>query len=334
MAALTLAARRDNYSDFGSASTYQLGAEIRPTKAILLRGSMATSFKPPTLLQTNVDPKTFTTDAYGLVDPTRANAPIVGGEVYRATNPDLNPEKGKAFSMGAVWEPPSAQGTRLGVTAWRVKIDGLISLLWPQVPLDNEALFPGFVTRAPAVGGVPGLVTRVFYSEVNFGSVETAGADMEISHAWKAAGAKWTLAASATRTTRYDVAVTAAAPVDHRLGRRAVDYWSPKWKGRLFAGVDQGAWSLGVTSRYLGAYQDMAPSNRSLGKFWVHDLAASLNLKRLGLGLFAAKEASLSLAIANVTDRLPEYVGTSPYYDVTQGDWRGRYANLRLSMNW
>ena len=334
LAALTLAARRDKYSDFGSASTYQVGAEVRPTRVILLRASTASSFKPPTLLQTNVDEKTFTTDAYGLVDPTRANAPIVGGEVFRATNPELNPEKGRAYSLGAVWEPESAQGTRLGVTAWRVKIDGLISLLWPQVALDSEALFPGFVTRAPSVAGAPGLVTRVFYSEVNFGSVDTSGADLEISHSWKATGAKWTVAASATRATRYDVAVTAAAPVEHRLGRRAVDYWSPKWKGRLFAGLDQGTWSLGVTSRYLGAYQDMVPSERRLGKFWVHDLAATLNLKRLGLGLPAVKDASVSLAIVNVADRLPEFVGTSPNYDVTQGDWRGRYANLRLSMSW
>jgi iron complex outermembrane receptor protein len=334
LAAVTVAGRRDSYSDFGSAGTYQIGAELRPVKTFLLRASTATSFKPPTLLQTNVDETSFSTDAYGLVDPTRANAPIVGGEVLRATNTDLHPESGRAYSFGAVWEPESAAGTRLGVTAWRVKINGLISLLWPQLALDNEALFPGFVTRAPSVGGVPGPVTRVLYSEVNFGRVDTAGADFEIAHAWKSAGTKWTLSASATRTTRYDVTLAPGAPVEHRLARRAVDYWAPKWKGRLFAGLDQGAWSVGMTSRYLGAYQEALPSQRRLGKYWVHDLAATLNLKRLGLGLTAVKEASLSLAIANIADRQPEFVETSPYYDVTQADWRGRYASLRLSLNW
>jgi len=334
LAALTLAARRDRYSDFGSADTYQAGLEVRPARTVLLRASTATSFKPPTLLQTHVGETRLTTDAYGLLDPLRSNAPVVGGEVLRATNTNLDPETGRAFSMGAVWEPESAAGTRLGLTVWRVKIDGLISLLWPQTALDNEALFPGFVTRLPGAGGQPGPVSRVLYSEVNFGHVDTAGADMEFAHAWKAAGAKWTAGASATRTARHEVVLAPGAPVEDRLARRAVDYWSPKWKGRVFASVDQGAWSLGITSRYLGAYLDTAPSNRKLGNYWVHDLSATLNLKRLGLGLSAAKESALSLAIANVADRLPEYVGTLPYYDVTQGDWRGRYAGLRLSMSW
>nr|WP_269837775.1 TonB-dependent receptor [Paucibacter sp. M5-1]MCZ7879505.1 TonB-dependent receptor [Paucibacter sp. M5-1] len=333
-AALTVAARRDQYSDFGSASTYQAGFEFRPTRTTLLRASTATSFKPPTLLQTTVDDVGYTSEEFALVDPKRANAPIVGAEVLRTTNQNLNAEKGRAVSVGAVWEPDSAVGTRFGVTAWRVKINGLISLLWPQTALNNEALFPGFVTRGPSVGGIPGPITQVLYSEVNYGRVDTAGADMEVAHAWKQAGGKWVMSASATRTTQYDVVIAPGAPVADRLGRRAVDYWAPKWKGRVFAGLDRGAWSLGVTSRYLGAYRDLGTSERRLGSYWLHDLSGSLDLKRLGLGLLAFKDARLSLAIANVGDRLPEFVESSPYYDVTQGDWRGRYTNLRLSLSW
>ena len=333
---LTAAARRDVYSEFGGASTYQAGIEMRPTRTSLLRASTATSFKPPTLLQTNVGDVHLTTEAYALTDPRRGNTPVVGGEVLRTTNPDLDPEKGRAQSLGFVWEPESVAGTRLGVTAWRVKINGLISLLSPQTAVDNEALFPGFVTRAASADGKPGAITRVLFAEVNFGRVDTAGLDMEFAHAWRAAGAKWTASANATRTSRYDVVLAPGAPVSQRLGRRAVDYWAPRWKGRLQLGVERGAWSFGATSRYLGAYLDAAPSTRRLGKYWIHDLAATVDLKRLGLGggLQAFKQAQLSLALANVADRQPEYVGTSPYYDVTQADWRGRYASLHLSMSW
>lgn len=334
LAALTLAGRHDRYNDFGGASTFQAGLEIRPTKSFLLRGSAATSFKPPTILNTHVDEIAYTTEALGLVDPARSNAPVVGGQVLRTTNPDLHPEKGQALSFGAVWEPESSIGTRLAATAWQVKIDGLIALLWPQVTLDNEALFPGMVTRAPSTGGVPGPITNVQYMEVNFGHVTTSGIDMELAHAWKMEGGKWTASATATRATRYDVAVTPAAPVDDRVGHRATDFWSPKWKGRLALGLDRGSWSLGMTSRYLGAYEDPAPSHRSLGNYWLHDLAASFNLKRMGVSLPGTKDAVLSIAIANLANRMPEYVSTYPYYDVTQADWRGRYANLRLSVNW
>lgn len=334
LAALTVAARRDVYSDFGGANTYQAGVEFRPSRTSLLRASTATSFKPPTLLQANVNDVSLTSDAYGLRDPQRGNALILGGEVLRTTNPNLNPEKGKAMSLGAVWEPASSAGTRLGLTAWQVKINGLISLLWPQTAVDNEALFPGFVQRSPAAAGAPGPITRVLYTEVNFGKVDTAGVDMEIAHAWRTAGAKWTASASATRSTKYDVALAPGSPVAQRLSLRAVDYWAPKWKGRIQAGVDLGAWNWGVTSRYLGAYRDMAPDGRSLGDYWVHDLAASLDLKQFGLDSPMVKNARLSMVIANLSDRQPEYVSTLPYYDVTQADWRGRYLTLRLSLSW
>lgn len=334
LAAVTVAARRDRYSDFGAASTYQAGAELRPLRTVLLRGSAATSFKPPTLLETSVDDFSEASDDYGFVDPRRNNESVLGAEVFRRANAALKPEKGKAFSIGAVWEPESAAGTRLGVTAWKVRINGLISLLWPQVTIDNEGLFPGFVTRAEPVNGVPGAITRVLYSEVNFGSVDTAGVDLEMSHAWKSAAGKWTVGASATQTTKYEVAIAPGSPVEDRLGRRAPDFWAPKWKGRAVAGLNTGAWSVGITSRYVGGYKDMAPSERDLGSFWIHDLAGSLDLKRLGYAPVGFKAASLSLAVVNVANRLPEFIERSPYYDVTQSDWRGRYVSLRLSMSW
>jgi iron complex outermembrane receptor protein len=332
VAAMTLAGRRDNYSDFGGASTYQAGLEFRPVRTALIRGAAATSFKPPTLLQTGFDSSTFTTELFALADPARANAPIVGGEVIRAPNPDLKPEQGRAFSLGGLWEPDP--GWRLGVSAWRVNIKDMIATLAPQAAVDYEALFPGFVTREAGGGGVPGAVTRVLYSEVNFGKLATSGVDMEASASGRSSMGNWTLAASATRTTRYDVTLAPGAPVERRLGRRATDFWSPRWKGRVSADLDMGAWSVALANRYVGTYLDVGGSGRELGGGWVHDLSATLDLKRLGLGLMGARSASLTLGILNVGDRQPDFVGTHPYYDVTQADWRGRYGTARLSINW
>jgi iron complex outermembrane receptor protein len=332
MAALTLAGRRDSYSDFGGANTYQAGLEFRPVRTALVRGAAATSFKPPTLLQTGFDPSTFTTELFALVDPVRAGAPIVGGEVVRAPNPDLKPEHGRAFSLGGLWEPDP--GLRVGVSAWRVSIKDMIATLAPQAAVDHEALFPGFVAREPGTGGRPGAVTRVLYSEVNFGKLDTSGVDVELSASGRSSIGNWTLAATATRTSRYDVTLAPGAPVEHRLGRRATDFWSPKWKGRVSAGLDLGAWSVALASRHVGTYLDMGTSGRELGGGWVHDLSATIDLKRVGLGLMGARSASLTLGLLNVADRQPDFVGTHPYYDVTQSDWRGRYGSVRLTVNW
>jgi iron complex outermembrane receptor protein len=333
IAALTLAARHDHYSDFGSASTYQAGLEVRPVKTFLLRGSAATSFKPPTLLELNVDPLSYDASVFALTDPARGGE-VVGGTVVRATNPNLRPETGRAFSLGAVWEPASALGTHFAATAWHVKIKDMIAIVWPQIVLDNEALFPGVITRGPSSGGLPGPVTQALWTEVNYGTLDTSGVDLEAAHSWKTDLGRWIGSASATRTTRYDVAISPDAPVEDRLGRRAVDFWSPKWKGRVSLTFDHADWSVSLTSRYLGAYRDIAPSEARLGNFWVQDLAASFDLKKLGMSLPTSKSATLRLTIANVANRLPTYASGSPYYDVTQADWRGRYASVRLSVNW
>lgn len=333
-AALTLAGRRDRYSDFGSADTYQAGLELRPVRTALLRASVATSFKPPTLLQTAGEELTFPIEFASLRDPRRGNEPVVNGEWVRTSNRALRPETGKAHALGAVWEPEAVQGLRMGVTAWQVRIDGLIGVLPSQTILDNETLFPGWVVREPTVNGVPGRVTRLSWAESNFGFVETRGYDLEVSKQGRAALGRWTLSASATRTTDYSVAISPGSPTVDRLGRRFSDYWAPEWKARLGAGIDAGAWSVGLSSRYLGAYKDAGASQRTLGGTWVHDLSGSVNLVRLGMGPGRVRAATLSVAIVNIADRLPQFADSLPYFDTSQGDWRGRHASLRLSVDW
>ncbi|MBX3628258.1 MAG: TonB-dependent receptor [Rhizobacter sp.] len=333
MAALTLAGRGDRYSDFGSATTYQAGLELRPSQALLVRGSAATSFKPPTLLQSNVNETVFPIETARLFDPRRGNAPVTGGEWVRTVNPELQPETGKAYALGAVWEP-AAGGTRLAATAWRVRIDDMIGILLPQVVVDNEALFPSFVVRGPSSDGGPGPITRVIWAESNFGYVQTGGFDLELTQSLMTSVGRWTLGASATRTTDYSVAISPDVAATGRVGQRFADYWAPDWKGRLSLGWARGAWSAGVASRYVSAYQDIGEPARTLGDSWVHDLSARVDLKRLGLDLGMAKSATLSLSIVNLADKAPQYVNDSPYYDITQADWRGRYASVRFTLDW
>ncbi len=335
LAALTLAARRDRYSDFGAANTYQTGLEVRPLRTLLLRGSTATSFKPPTMVETNVPETDFAANLFGLVDPERGGEAITTGTVVSDTNKNLKPEHGRASSFGAMWEPEGDLGARLGATYWQMHVKGLIATLQPQAILDNEALFPDAVVRGPSVGGQPGPVTSILLAYTNFGSVDVAGTDMEAAYAWRGLLGRWTASASATRTSDYQVALTPGAAKQNRLGRRFTDFWAPRWKDRLSIQLDQGVWSLGLTGRYLGQYEDAGTSQRRLGAYWMEDLSGSVDLKKLSPNLASAvKAASLSLSVANLANRQPQFVETFPYYDVTQADWRGRYVTTKVSVDW
>ena len=336
VAALTAAARHDKYSDFGSANTYQTGLELRPLRSLLLRASLATSFKPPTLVETNHGYDVFPADVFGLVDPARGGEPIASGTIVSTTNKSLHPERGRASSFGAVWEPEGSLGTRLSASHWEVRVNGLIADVAPQTALDYESSFPGFVTREPTVDGVPGKVTSILFSEANFGSVDVAGTDMEAGYAWRGFQGRWTVSAGATRTNEYQVVLAPGEATQNRLGQRYSDFWAPRWKSRASIDIDAGAWSLGLTSRYLGQYKDaLGTSERRLGAYWTHDLAASVDLKKCLPNLAErVKAATLSLTIANLTDRQPQFVETAPYYDVTQADWHGRYVGTRVSIDW
>jgi iron complex outermembrane receptor protein len=336
LAALTLAGRHDRYSDFGSANTYQAGLELRPQRSLLLRASSATSFKPPTLVETASDDAVFPADIFGLTDPARGGEAITSGTIVSSANPSLRPERGRASSFGAVWEPEGGLGAHLSATHWQVHINGLIAQVGPQTALDYESSFPGFVMREPSVDGEPGRVTSILFSEANFGSVDVAGTDMEAGYAWQSSLGRWTAVAGATRTNEYEVVLAPGAAKQNRLGQRYSDFWAPRWKSRASIDYGAGAWGMGLTSRYLGQYKDaLGTSERRLGGYWTHDLAASVDLKQCLSSLATAvKAATLSLTVANLTNRRPQFVETSPYYDTTQADWRGRYVNTRISIDW
>ncbi|HEY1129947.1 MAG TPA: TonB-dependent receptor [Roseateles sp.] len=332
--ALTLASRRDRYSDFGSATTFQGGLEVRPTRSLLIRGSAAGSFKPPSLLQTNVVDIVYDAATFSLYDPLR-NAERVAGTVVRTTNKDLQPERGQARGIGVVWEPEGGLGSRFSATYWQLKIRSMIALLSADTALAYEASFPTFVTRGPAVNGRPGAVTSVKTAEVNFGRLDTAGTDLDASYVWMTPVGRVAAGVGATRVNSYRVQLVPGAAVEDRLGRRFSDFWAPRWKGRASLGLEGGAWSVGLTSRYLGSYLNAGTSQMKLGDYWVHDVAGNLNLKKLWPELLPRfKAATFGVTITNSTDRMPQYVPGAPNFDVTQADWRGRYLAARLSLDW
>lgn len=335
MAAITVAARHDNYSDFGSANTFQGGLEVRPTRNLLIRGSAAGSFKPPSLLQTNVSDIVNQAVIYGLVDPARNNEPITSGTVLRTTNKDLMPEQGQARGIGAVWEPEDGLGTRLSATYWKLKVRNMIAVLTPQTALNYESVFPSFVTRGPSVNGQPGTVITVKSAEVNFGRLDTTGTDLDLAYGWKTSLGRLTAGVGGTRVSEYRVQLAPGAAVVDRLGRRFTDFWAPHWKGRASLALDERTWSFGVTSRFLGGYKDAGTSERRLGDYWMHDLAGSLDLKDLWPEVFPSfSAATFGASVTNLTNRLPQYVPGAPNFDITQADWRGRYVTVRLTLNW
>lgn len=331
--AVTVAGRYDDYSDFGTSTTYQTGLEFRPTSELLLRGVVATSFKPPALLQTGLPLTIFDSSLFGLVDPVRNRQPVIGASIIVGPNPALVPETGEGRMVGLEWRPSALEGLRLSVNAWELDLENYIIRLAPQTIVDNEALFPGLVVRGPSSGGVPGPILEAASTYVNYGRLDVAGLDYDISYDWDSPLGRARAAFSASQMTRYNVVIVPGAPTEDRLGRYNPDAWAPEWKANVSLGLTSPDWSVGLTGRYLGEYADPGLSTNALGDLWTVDTTASLSLQRLS-NLVKADRARLTLSVVNLTDEAPQFVSLYPYYDLTQGSWRGRYVSLRLSLNW
>lgn len=124
---ITTALRHDQYSDFGSVQTGKAGWKWKPHASWLVRGSVGTGFRAPSLGQM-LPHKTRTYDLYDRV--TDAYLAVVN-----QGNPFLKPEKSLQTTWGMRFEPN--QQLSIGADVWQVKIRDVFGVLSATQILDN-----------------------------------------------------------------------------------------------------------------------------------------------------------------------------------------------------
>jgi len=180
---LSLAARYDDYSDVGSTTNPKIGLSWKPVDDLLLRGSWGTSFRAPTLGES--DPRTVGQTnrvfvANGLNNPLIPVTNTATGQslvLQRGGNSGgLGPEEAKIYSLGADYTPAFIEGLKLGLTYYNVDYkDRIEALPNANLILSNAAtyaLYKDFFIVAPQPascvnGGQPGVPGTPQYSTYN-----------------------------------------------------------------------------------------------------------------------------------------------------------------------
>ncbi len=134
---LQLAARHDQYNDFGSTTNPKLGVKYLPVQGLLVRGSVGTGFKAPTLNQIYNQGTIGLTNVYDRANA--ANIPERQDEVEIQTygNPDLKQETSLSYNVGIVADP--LDPITLSADYWYVKIKDVIRPVDAQKALDAAA---------------------------------------------------------------------------------------------------------------------------------------------------------------------------------------------------
>jgi iron complex outermembrane receptor protein len=130
----SIAARLDNYSDFGSTFNPQLSLGYSPVDVLKFRSSVGTAFKAPSLVQmhgaTGVSYNTVVDYTYCQANGiSREDCPknrIATAQVknVRRSNKDLEPEKSDIYAFGFVIQP--LQDLSLTADYWKIRSRDLI----------------------------------------------------------------------------------------------------------------------------------------------------------------------------------------------------------------
>jgi iron complex outermembrane receptor protein len=145
---LDVSGRHDDYSDFGTTDNYKIGFTWDPFEALTIRGTKGTSYDAPSLADTlapdgryiysagGVTPNARVPPGTSLADALRPSLFVPGGD------PNLGPELGNTWSLGADFHPTTEfgidlTGLDLSITRWHIFIENQIGL----PPFNSPVLF-------------------------------------------------------------------------------------------------------------------------------------------------------------------------------------------------
>ena len=171
----SVAARYEDYSDFGSTLNGKAAAAFRATDTLLLRGSVSTGFRAPSLQQ-----KYFSSTITDFISGEAVDVVIASNdsELARAAGvPNLVEETSRGYTLGLTWQP--RDNLSLTLDAYRIDID------------DRIVLSGDFDTSDPDIGPIledlgVGLA-RFFFNAVD---TRTEGVDLTVAHDMTLGGGK------------------------------------------------------------------------------------------------------------------------------------------------
>jgi iron complex outermembrane recepter protein len=332
----TLAARFDRYSDFGDSFNPQYGLVWTPLASLRLRASYGTSFRPPSLSELYA-PKTAIPGS--ILDPRRNQVTVV--TFIAGGNPDLDATDGKSSTVGFVFSPIWVPGLQIAGNYWRAEMSSRVAIFPPSLLLANEARYSNRIVRSPTpaevAAGLPGALSVIDLSRLNFGELETNGIDLSAAYSWETGIGRFTSDLSATWVHEYESINFPATPAVDRVGIASPLGTIPRWHAQSTIGWASG-WGLGLsaTVRHAPSYDDLnaaGVTRRRVESQTMVDLQASLSLESMFGEDSFWRGLKLSAGVLNTFDEEPPFAenGFTYGYDASQDDLEGRFGYFKVT---
>ena len=337
-AEIQLAVRYEDYEGAaGDTTDPKIGILWQPMDKLSLRGSFGTSFRAPSLYQTNVGGQTirpvafdpFNNNPAGACDVTAAG--IIFPSSVAVGNPNLKPEDAENFNIGAIVRPTDA--LNFSVDYWRFDIDDIIIKDSLQQILNNDCLDDGIGNDPRVHRGPGGVIRSVDVAFDNAASLITSGFDIASDYTFDAGAGSFDVGVRATYISKYSFQQVAGTPrVDGAGNRNFTNPFTstPEW--RINANLD---WSrnnhaAGAIVRYISSYDDDNGGGANIDSHTTLDLQYSYHASQL---FGTSQGTSFTLGILNVFDNDPPFAVGVQGFDSKVHDPRGRmiYVSARQS---
>jgi iron complex outermembrane receptor protein len=328
-----LALRRDNYDDAGTSTNYKASLRWQPMKQVVVRGSLGTGFRAPTLIdlwqpQALGSSEQFNDPGTNQVD-LQVNS-LTGG------NPGLKPEDSKQRSIGIVLQPTNDLAVALDY--FDIRVSDIIAAPSAQEVVSRfragDPAFAGLVKLVPGSNEIDSIIQTL----QNVGTAKVRGVDIEASWRLPLGPGKLDLALSGTYMIQFDQTSPGGA-LSHKVGTIVEPDGTPvlsstagindgvvlRWKHHLSATWTQGPWAVTLAQNYYRGYRDGNDLNDNPHR------VPSQALYDLQVGWTGVKNLRLAVGVRNLFDKDPPlFVPTSNQfqagYDITMYDPRARFV--------
>jgi iron complex outermembrane receptor protein len=352
---LQLAARNDNYSDFGNTFNPKIGFRYQPAASILVRGSANTGYRAPTL-DDLYGPQTITYTANSYDDPLLCPGGVVnaaaGGIAARdcgqqlqakvGGNPNLKPETSKTVTLGVVLQP--TKDIQLSVDYWKIQLKDQISAFPETAVMADPVKYASRIFRCSSLpialqdtltaceagyNNGPGIGYISTLGD-NLGAVNTDGFDLSASYAFRTASlGGFVLSYNGTLVNSYEYQNNPDEAFKQNVG--IYQDSSPVFKWQHVIGVAHkiANWGTQLTVYNKSGYRDQDNGQTPIGD------VGSYTLTNLSTTYTGFKNLSLTAGIKNLFDVEPPFSQQATTfqkgYDPRYTDAIGRSIFLRGS---
>ena len=358
----SLAARYDDYSDFGDTFNPQIGLEWEPVRGLALRGSFAKAFRAPELFELSRETRVRVANLVDPLDPTGQTTATV--LIDSGGNSELRPERADTYTLAVDWRP--SDNAKISMSYFNIEYDGRIdtpdSFSGGFAALENESLYPSLIDRNPTPAQVNDVLDRaeliinnsgipfdrdtddpfavfrniiIFDNRTNNVSLDAMeGLDFQASAAWEADSGHWSLGLNGTFYLDFERNITPTSPTVDQLNQpgRPVDL---RFRGHLaWSGT---AWDAHAFVNFVDSYRDtVVDPSIPIDSWTTVDLTIGFDTTNLAQSHILAG-LTTTLGINNLFDEPPPVLLNNDLglgYDAINANPVGRFVSLRFAKRW